>query len=368
MDTAIDHDSKFAEKLRSLSLDRAAPEPAAPRIRRRVLGISTLVLATLLLALGLTRSGVLEDVLAGAPDQAETLPAPAATASGDRTDVPNITPQPAAPPIHGVTGIGYVVAPDRATVYAKYEGRIVTIAIDVGDTVSAGQVLARLDDAGSRIALEQAQSARVSAGLSLAARKIALTQARAAFNRTRTLAAKGTSSKSQLEDAETAWKSAENGVVQAKQDLVAADLTVQRAQEQVDELTIRAPIAGTVTRLNAHVGDTLLARVDSVRDGQSLLTIVDTTNLVIDADVAESGIALIRPGLRGQAVLDGFPDQPFTVAVQRIAPTVSMEKGTVTLRLTMSSPPAGTRPNMAARVSIAVAGASLAENQQGAEP
>ena len=74
--------------------------------------------------------------------------------------------------------------------------------------------------------------------------------------------------------------------------------------------------------------------------------------MVIDADVAETNIALMRPGLRGEAVLDGFPDRPFAVEVSRIAPMPSREKGTVTLRLSLSSPPSDMRPAMAARIRI----------------
>ena len=120
------------------------------------------------------------------------------------------------------------------------------------------------------------------------------------------------------------------------------------------ELTVRATFAGTVTRLDARVGDTVLARIDSVRESQSLLTITNTKSLAIDADVAETTIAALKPGLRGQAVLDGFPDRPFAVTLVRLAPVASAEKGTVTLRLSLDDPPNGILPNMAARIRIAL--------------
>lgn len=124
---------------------------------------------------------------------------------------------------------------------------------------------------------------------------------------------------------------------------------------------VRAPFAGTVTRLNAHVGDTVLARADSVRENQSLLAITDTVSMAIDADVAETNIASLRPGLRGEAVLDGFPDRAFAVEVVRLAPIASVEKGTITVRLSLIDPPEGIRPNMAARIRIPLA-ATIAKN------
>ena len=183
----------------------------------------------------------------------------------------------------------------------------------------------------------------------------------------RILAARGAASRQQLEDAETVRERAANAVSQAGQDLVRAKLDLEEAEERVRELTIRAPISGTVSVLNARVGESVLARADNVGEGASLLTITNTMNLVIDADVAESGIGLIRPGLRGEAVLDGFPDQPFEVEVSRIAPAASAEKGTVALRLSLVSQPAGIRPNMAARINIAASATMAATHQRGME-
>lgn len=251
-----------------------------------------------------------------------------------------------------IKGSGYVIAPRTTTVFSKYEGRITSVAVQVGDLVEAGQVLVTLDDAGAQFALEQAEAAKVAADLSLAARNIDLDQARASLGRTESLAARDAATRQQLDEARWALERTENTVAQARQELAAAELAIRIAEEPVRELTVRAPFAGTVTRVDAHVGDTMLARVDSVRESLSLLTITDRTNMVIDADVAETSMADLRPGLRGEAILDGFPDSPFSVEVLRVAPVASLEKGTVTLRLSLTDPPAGMRPNMAARIRI----------------
>jgi RND family efflux transporter MFP subunit len=240
------------------------------------------------------------------------------------------------------------------TIFAKYEGRITAITVEAGDRVRAGQVLVILDDVGARFALEQARAGKAAADLVLAARTIDLAQSRATLTRIETLIARDVASRQQFEEARTASERASIAVAQAEQELARAELSVRIAQEPVAELMVRAPFAGTVTRLDAHIGDTVLARVDSVHESQSLLTITDTTSLMIDADVSETKLAALRPGLRGEAVLDGFPDRPFIVEVLRLAPVVSAEKGTITLRLALVSPPGGIRPNMAARIRISL--------------
>lgn len=358
MNTLTEHDRKLAETLRSLSLERLA-DPTRPRrkVIYWIVGLMLVVAGPVIVVavspgpvndIKIAISGQLEPAKL---DQAEPATA-LRVASGDDNSSPiSKTSEPTA---REITGSGYVIAPRSTTVYSRYESEITEIAVEIGDQVQAGQKLITLEDKTANLALEQAKAARVSVDLALTAREINLVQATAAFRRTKALAQRNATSRKDLEDAETAWKSALNTVEQGRQDVIKADLAIRAVQQQVEALTIQAPFAGTVTKLNAHVGDTVLARADSVRESQSLLTLTDTTTMVIDADVAETMISLLRSGLRGEAVLDGFPDRPFEIELQQVAPIASAEKGTIGLRLLLINPPAGIRPNMAARIRIIV--------------
>ncbi|AGS22412.1 efflux RND transporter periplasmic adaptor subunit [Rhizobium etli] len=368
MNTTSEHERHLAARLRSLSIEPAAfeIEPPERRARRWVMaGMLALAGAVSLAATLLYRPYGLERIEAefarivygGAISAGEAakaggaLPGEGAAARTQGAAAPG---RGTTMSIREITGSGYVVAPDIATVFSKYEGRIVAVEVEVGDRVAAGQVLLRLDDAGARFALRGAYIAGRAAELALEARNIALVQARTSLDRAERLAGRGAMSADALEVTRTAFDTAGNAAAQARQDLEKAKLDIDRAREQMEALTVRAPVSGTVTRLDARVGDTVLSREDSVRENESLLAITDTASLVIDADVAEANMALLRPGLKGEAVLDGFPDKPFAVEVAKIAPVISKEKGTVTLRLSPSSPPPGTRPAMAARIRLVV--------------
>lgn len=345
-------DQKRAETLTSLTLEAVPLDFPKPKPILRRLALPACFFA-------LISAGVFYwpevvhhfEAVVGNAERATARPVAAVQNQSDSIAAQSTHPAPA-PAVRQVTGSGFVVAPRMTAVFAKYEGRITKIAVEPGDIVQAGQILVMLEDAGSRFALEQAHAARNQAELVLVAREIDLAQARTLQDRAEILAARGATSKQALDDARTATDRASNAVAQARQSADSAELAIRIAEERVAELTVRAPFAGTVTRLDAHVGDMVLARLDSVLERQSLLTLTDTKSLVIDADVAETTIAALKPGLRGQAVLDGFPDQPFAVAVLRLAPVVSAEKGTVSLRLSLEGPPVGIRPNMAARIRI----------------
>lgn len=351
-DIATEQQRKRAEALKPLSLEPALhnAQPPRPMFRRLVLPVC---LAALIAGAGASalfyRPDVVRRIETALPEPEHATAGPVAIvqAGGERSAVHN--PVPAS---REITGSGFVVAPSTTTVFAKYEGRITQIAVAPGDPVVKGQALVLLEDAGAGFALEEARAKKVQAELVLTARDIDLTQARTLLDRAETLAARNATPKQALEDAHAAAERASNAVAQAQQSSANADLAIRIAGERVAELTVRAPFDSTVTRLDARIGDTVLARIDSVRESQSLLMVTDTKNLVIDADVAETSIAPLKPGLGGQAVLDAFPDQPFAVTVLRLAPIASAEKGTVALRLSFTDPPDGIRPNMAARIRI----------------
>lgn len=355
MNTITASDRKLAATLKSLSIEPApsAPFHGKPPHRRWRLAVAIGLSA----ALGAIGAAAAVTLL---PDRSSALH----QIEGSIAQAPPVVAAPSAsPPAAGreITGSGLVVAPGSTAVFARYEGRIVTVEAAPGDRVEAGDVLLTLDDPTARFALEQAQAEHKAAELVVAGRRIELSQARTALARTEALAAREAVSRKLLDEARTAFDAAQNALAQAEQDVAQAELAIRIAEEPVAALTIRAPFAGTITRRSANVGDTVLARADSVREDQSLLTIADTAHLVIDADVAETAIAALRPGLEGEAVLDGYPNVPFGVEVLRMAPVVSAEKGTITLRLALTDPPAGIRPNMAARIRLTPAPSGTAE-------
>lgn len=356
MNTITDKDRKLAETLKSLTLEPMAQH--ADRQNRQggwaILGVGVILLAAAG-SIPIFWPSVIKPVtsyFAGQTnDQTPVVASEAASIGSSKKPHAGDTAA-AVPPTSAreIAGSGYVVAPRTTTVFPKYQGHVIDVTVDAGSQVEAGQVLVRLDDAGARFSLEQAEAAQKSAELTVQARRILLDQATSSLRRRQALA--HISPRQDLEDAQTQQESALNDLAQAQQDLDKAALSVRIAQEQVDELTVRAPIAGTVTRIGVHVGDTVLERADSVKENQSLLAITDMSSLVIDADVAETNLSLLKPGLRGEAIFDGLPDETVPVEIGRLAPVVSSDKGTISVRLSLLAPKQEILPGMAAQIRL----------------
>lgn len=201
---------------------------------------------------------------------------------------------------------------DQVMVAAKFGGRIAQLEAREGDTVSAGQVLVRLDDSQVGARVTQARAAVTALEAQVRAAASREQQARRDVERFRGLGAAGTVSVYELEQAELAWSVARDQWRQAQAQVGNARAALAEAESVLADLTIRAPIAGTVTARMANLGEVVGA-------GTPLLTVVDLDRLYLKVYVPEIEIGRLRLGLPARVHIDAFPDQPYPATLRYIA-------------------------------------------------
>ena len=201
---------------------------------------------------------------------------------------------------------------DQVMVAAKFGGRIAQLEAREGDTVSAGQVLVRLDDSQVGARVTQARAAVTALEAQVRAAASREQQARRDVERFRGLGAEGTVSVYELEQAELAWSVARDQWRQAQAQAGNARAALAEAESVLADLTIRAPIAGTVTARMADLGEVVGA-------GTPLLTVVDLDRLYLKVYVPEIEIGRLRLGLPARVHIDAFPDQPVPATLRYIA-------------------------------------------------
>ena len=367
------NDQKFAKTLTALSFDEDdfEEEYSPHRSRKWLWGVA--VLSPLLIAGSLvvyrpdipqkwgidTEQFTLENIRAlplvqsvWPSDQApETDPIITAVQSVAQTGE-TVRPAPAPPSVSEITGSGYVTATQTTSIFSPLEGRADDVGVKEGDWVDAGQELLRLEGSRERFALESAQLTRANADLSMNAAAISLEQAQSELDRKTTLVERGAIAATQLIDAQVELMHVKNSFAQAQLAAEQAELSTRIAEYEVSQLIIRAPFSGRITNLGVLAGDMVAGQDGPQLDEMALMTLVNTQALTVEAEISETNIAAIRDVVRGEAVLDAFPDQPFDISLDSIAHVASAQKGTITLRFTPVNPPEGTRPNMAVRIRI----------------
>lgn len=209
-------------------------------------------------------------------------------------------------PIAEKVGLTGTVVPREEVLVSPQIGdlAITEVLAEEGDSVAAGQVLARLarDQLDASLAQSAAAVARAEAAIAQARAAIAESQAEKvraelALARTRELAGRGDAARETLEQRQATAQVAA-AKLEANQNLLRAaeaDLAMAQAQRREWEVKlsrteIRAPVAGVVSRRTARLG----AVVQGV--GEPLFRLVADGAVELEADVPEVLIAKLRPG------------------------------------------------------------------------
>jgi RND family efflux transporter MFP subunit len=188
----------------------------------------------------------------------------------------------------------------EATVRAQASGTVLEALAQPGETVRAGQTLARLDTAALNEALTSARAVVNTArsGVTLAQRE---------EERQRTLAAAGAVAEKNIE-------TAHQQVVAARAQLAQAEAQLSTVREQLGNTRVIAPFTGVVSDKPINAGDV-------VQPGTAIYTIVDPSSLELEASVPAEQIAALRPGSPVEFQVNGFPGRTFHGRIDRINPT-----------------------------------------------
>jgi RND family efflux transporter MFP subunit len=256
---------------------------------------------------------------------------------------------------------GYVTARRAATVSSKVTGKVVEVLIEEGMKVKAGQVLARLDDANIKASLKVVEAQLESAKAALAETRAQLKQASQEFQRVTELAKRSIASQSDLDQSEANAKSLEAHLARQELDVTVAERQVTAWQQQMDDMTIRAPFDGVITTKDAQPGE-MISPVSAgggfTRTG--IGTIVDMSSLEIEIDVNESYINRVEPGQAVEATLDAYPVWKIPCKVIAIIPTADRGKSTVKVRVAFDQLDPRILPEMSVKVAFRDAGGAAA--------
>jgi len=222
-------------------------------------------------------------------------------------------------------GIGTVEARRSYLIGPTVSGRVLAVAVDVGDKVKAGQLLAEMHpvDLDERTAALDASIARAGSAMAAAEaqRRDALAKQELASVNARRYAELGAQnfiSAGAVEARLQEHASAQAGVSAAEANLAAARqdrqrLAAERAglRQQRANVRLMAPSDGVVTSRDAEPGSTVVA-------GQAVLRVIEPSSLWVRVRLDQGRSAGLAVGLPAQIVLRSNPDRPLAGKVARV--------------------------------------------------
>ena len=229
---------------------------------------------------------------------------------------------------------GSVQAVSQTTVRAKLSAEVKRVLLREGDRVTAGQQIAEFDTAQLRA--------------QMAERKATLESARAQL----AMAERTRESNAQLVKQNFISQNAFDTADKAHQVQLAA-VAAAKAQLELSELAmtdsiVRAPIAGTVSKRHVQPGE-------KVSFDAPLLSIVDLTQLEVQAQVPVSDVTQIRKGMPAQIDVEGIAGRRFEGRVERINPSAEPGTRTINIHVSLANEDSLLKAGMFARVSMTTA-------------
>jgi len=255
-----------------------------------------------------------------------------------------------APVVHAAVNqelavVGNLIGDQTVSVVPKTAGRLEELTVKLGDRVSRGQRIARIEDEEIREQVKQAEAAFEVAKATIRQREADLDLAKTNVERSRNLFQRQLLPQQTLDDSEAKYQSA-----QASLDLARAQNT--QSQARLDELRINlqntlivSPVNGFVARRSADPGAFVSANAP-------IVDVVDITRVRLVANIIEKDLRQIGVGDMARVEVDAYPGENFMGRIARVSPVLDPATRTAPIEVEISNEQYRLKPGMYARVGI----------------
>lgn len=260
-----------------------------------------------------------------------------------------------------VSANGEIVSKEHSASVTAVNGKVVSVPREVGDRVSKGDVLAKLDTDSLEADIENAELALESARMTVREELLSLrtgytealttyNQAKKDYSRTKDLHSIGSAGDRELSDREDALRIAEGKLVSIRQrlnfregkalddlregepvpdaDVVAtapevrqAEVRLRSLRKTLSEYSILADQDGVLTSLTVEPGDVVSA-------GKTIATVHNPSALEVTVDIDEVDLSYIQEGQEVRIESDSFIGKEIYGRVAKIAPIIRREGDT----------------------------------------
>jgi HlyD family secretion protein len=282
--------------------------------------------------------------------------------------------------LRSVVATGKVEPITKVEIKSKANGIIERLHADVDRVVQPGEVLVELDKENlnarlreARANLQAAQAANEAAAAQLKKNEIEAEApdvefARRSHNRAQQLSEQKLVAQNQLDDARSALEQAENRqraariqllisrakVAEAEANVAQARATVERADEELANATIKAPIRATVLTRDVEIGSPVSSILNLGANATLVMTLGDIEKVFVRGKVDEADIGRVRLGQSAKITTESFRDKVFEGRVTQISP-IGVEKDNVTtfeVEVSIDNPGQELKANMTANAEI----------------
>ncbi len=282
--------------------------------------------------------------------------------------------------VRSVVATGKIEPMTKVEIKSKANGIIKVLHVEVDQLVQEGEVLVELDKENlmarvreSRATLQAARAAYEAAEAQYAKNAIEaegpdVEFAKRAYERAKTLSEQNLIAQSGLDETRNALDQAENRrraagsqlavakakVAEAAANVAQAQASADRAEEELANATIRAPIRGTILARDVEVGSPVSSILNMGAAATPVLMLGDISHVFVRGKVDEADIGHVQLGQPARITVETFRDRVFKGRVTQISP-LGVERDNVTnfeVRVSIDNPGNELKANMTANAEI----------------
>tara|TARA_R110000850_G_scaffold199977_1_gene326121 strand:- start:13705 stop:14817 length:1113 start_codon:yes stop_codon:yes gene_type:complete len=216
---------------------------------------------------------------------------------------------------------GSILPRDEVLIKPNISGIIEEILIEPGDVIKTGDLIAKL-----RIVPNVSNLANSRNQINTA--QINLDNQRKNFERQKTLFERGVISANEFDQAEVAFRQAEQNLISARQtfDIVKTGTTSGIGSDANTD--IRATVSGMVLEVPVKVGNQVIES-NNFNEGTTIASIADVTKMIFEGKVDESEVGKLKVDLPLQITVGAIDNKIFDAVLDYIAPKGNAENGAI---------------------------------------
>ncbi|QLG89491.1 macrolide transporter subunit MacA [Chitinibacter bivalviorum] len=216
-----------------------------------------------------------------------------------------------------VLATGKVEAAKTVDVGAQASGQIKRLAVQLGDRVKKGDLLAEIDPSVSQNDFDEAQMSIEGLQAQSTIKQLALDDAQQELARQKTMMAGDATPRKELESAANAVKMRQAEIRQLAAQLRQAEIKLATAKTNLGFTRIVAPMDGIVASIAVKEGQT----VNAIQSAPTILTLADMDTMKVQAQVAEADVVRLKAGTPLYFSVLGAPETKIKGQVASVEPT-----------------------------------------------
>jgi HlyD family secretion protein len=271
----------------------------------------------------------------------------------------------------------------EVTIFPKTGGKVASVNVDIGDKVTAGQVLFTLDDAELQAQLQSQQAALSASNANLARTsdsglqqqitssqqavdksQLVYNDAKDSYDKMQKLYSAGAISKQELDNAKLRYdnssidlkaaqdnlnllveKSGPQSTQAAAAQVAQAQAGVNAVQVQLNNASVTSPIAGVVSAKDVKVGQ--------LAGGQSgSVTIIDSSSFIAEVSVPDTVVGKVQVGQSVQVTINALDGKKVTGVIDKISPNSNSKDNSYLVKVKIDNSNGELKAGMFAKVSL----------------